>query len=62
MDEHEAEHPLDLHTRVALLEYKVKYFVTQDQFKPIRLFVYGFISMVMLTVLGYMLSRALGGK
>ena len=51
-----------LDTRVTVLEKQVVDFVTKDEFKPIRLFVYGFIGMVMLTVLGYILSRTFGAK
>lgn len=50
----------DLHTRLSIVEEKIPSFVTQDEFKPIRLFVYGFMSLVMLTVLGYVLSRTFG--
>lgn len=52
----------DLHTRLAVVEEKIKDFVTQDEFKPIRLFVYGFMSLVMLTVVGIVLSRTIGTK
>jgi hypothetical protein len=53
----ERPHGETLYTRVALLENLCKNFVTQDEFRPIRMFVYGFVAMVMLTVLGYIMSK-----
>ena len=45
--------------RVEHVEEKIKNFVTKDEFRPIRILVYGFVGIALVTLLGAMFSKVL---
>lgn len=49
-------------TKLEALEERLQHFVTDEEFKPVRMIVYGMAGLILMTVLGIMIARAIGAK